>query len=198
TVLGQGASVVAGVTGSNVALGQGSTVTAAAVPTAGATIGGTSYTFAGATPAGVVSVGSAGATRQVTNVAAGQLSSSSTDAVNGSQLFATNQQVSANTTAITDINNGAGIKYFHADSTLADSQATGTDSIAIGPQAVASAADSFAAGTGAQASASNAMALGAQATASNAGDVALGAGSTTAPPHTGTFDLTGGTAAATT
>lgn len=36
----------------------------------------------------------------VTNVAAGALSASSSDAVNGSQLFATNQQVGANTTAI--------------------------------------------------------------------------------------------------
>ncbi|SMF77456.1 YadA-like family protein [Allosphingosinicella indica] len=36
----------------------------------------------------------------VTNVAAGSLSASSSDAVNGSQLFATNQQVGANTTAI--------------------------------------------------------------------------------------------------
>lgn len=36
----------------------------------------------------------------VTNVAAGALTASSTDAVNGSQLFATNQQVGDNTTAI--------------------------------------------------------------------------------------------------
>lgn len=39
----------------------------------------------------------------ITNVAAGALSASSTDAVNGSQLFATNTQVTANTTAIADI-----------------------------------------------------------------------------------------------
>ncbi|HWX01563.1 MAG TPA: hypothetical protein VNZ65_12070, partial [Collimonas sp.] len=166
TVLGQGASIAAGTTGSNVALGQGSTVTTAAVPTSGATIGGTAYTFAGGTPAGVVSVGSAGNERQIVNVAAGQLSGASTDAVNGSQLFATNQQVTSNTTAINNINNGGGIKYFHADSTLADSTASGTDSVAVGPTANASAAD--------------AMALGHGATAANAGAVALGAGSITA------------------
>ncbi|WP_041741065.1 ESPR-type extended signal peptide-containing protein [Collimonas fungivorans] len=166
TVLGQGASIAAGTAGSNVALGQGSTVAAAAVPTTGATIGGTAYTFAGGAPAGVVSVGSAGNERQITNVAAGQLSGTSTDAVNGSQLFATNTQVTANTTAITNINNGGGIKYFHASSTLADSTATGTDSVAVGPTANASATD--------------AMALGHGSAATNAGAVALGAGSTTA------------------
>ncbi|HWW06208.1 YadA family autotransporter adhesin, partial [Collimonas sp.] len=124
-------------------------------------------------PIGVVSVGSAGNDRQITNVAAGQLSGTSTDAVNGSQLFATNQQVTSNTTAINNINNGGGIKYFHANSTLADSAATGTDSVAVGPTASASATD--------------AMALGRGSSATNAGAVALGAGSTTAAvvPTTG-------------
>ncbi|GJE57820.1 hypothetical protein [Methylobacterium thuringiense] len=106
TVLGNGATVAAGVTGSNVALGQNSTVAIAAVPVAGATIGGNAYTFAGTLPVGAVSVGTAAGARQIQNVAAGQLSTSSTDAVNGSQLNATNTQVTANTTAITGINNG--------------------------------------------------------------------------------------------
>jgi autotransporter adhesin len=77
-------------TANSVALGAGSTTTAA-TPTSGTTIRGQDYTFAGANPAGVVSVGSAGQERQIQNVAAGQLSSTSTDAVNGSQLYATNQ-----------------------------------------------------------------------------------------------------------
>lgn len=55
-----------GVTGSNVALGQGATVAAAAVGNAGATVGGTKFAFAGAVPAGAVSVGSAGNERQIT------------------------------------------------------------------------------------------------------------------------------------
>ncbi|WP_443189811.1 beta strand repeat-containing protein, partial [Methylobacterium sp. Leaf94] len=103
TVLGNGASVAAGLAGSSVAIGQGSTVSAAAVPVAGATIGGTAYTFAGGTPAGVVSVGGVGTERQIQNVAAGRLTTTSTDAVNGSQLAATNTQVTANTTAITTV-----------------------------------------------------------------------------------------------
>ena len=83
-----GTGAVASVNNS-VALGNGSTTTAAK-PTASATIRGTTYNFAGANPAGVVSVGSVGAERQIQNVAAGQLSATSTDAVNGSQLYATN------------------------------------------------------------------------------------------------------------
>jgi len=44
-------------------------------------------TFAGANPIGSVSVGAAGQERQIHNVAAGRLSATSTDAVNGSQLY---------------------------------------------------------------------------------------------------------------
>ncbi|WP_429404363.1 YadA family autotransporter adhesin [Paraburkholderia sp. MM5482-R1] len=83
----------------SVALGAGST-TSAAVGTSGATIGGTDYAFAGANPASTVSVGSAGNERTITNVAAGRLSATSTDAVNGSQLHATNLSVTANATNI--------------------------------------------------------------------------------------------------
>ncbi|PID64834.1 MAG: hypothetical protein CR977_02980, partial [Gammaproteobacteria bacterium] len=55
---------------------------------------------AGATPAGIVTIGSVDNERRLQNVAAGLLSAQSTDAVNGSQLFATNQQTAANTAAI--------------------------------------------------------------------------------------------------
>ena len=53
----------------------------------------------------VVSVGSAGNEAQIQNVAAGVVSETSTDAVNGSQLHATNVQVDKNTQAINVINN---------------------------------------------------------------------------------------------
>ncbi|KVL25453.1 hypothetical protein WS97_00605 [Burkholderia territorii] len=78
----------------SVVLGNSST-DRAAVTVKGGTINGTAYTYAGAAaPAnGVVSVGSVGGERQVINVAAGQISATSTDAVNGSQLYATNQAV---------------------------------------------------------------------------------------------------------
>ncbi|MFP3798167.1 YadA-like family protein [Paraburkholderia sp. SIMBA_027] len=89
-------------TANSVALGNGAT-TAAAVGTANGVIGGQTFTYAGATPTGVVSVGAAGAERQVSNVAAGRVTSTSTDAVNGSQLYATNTQVTANTTSISNV-----------------------------------------------------------------------------------------------
>jgi trimeric autotransporter adhesin len=47
------------------------------------------------------------------------------------------------------VNGGAGIKYFHANSTLSDSAAAGTDSVAIGPLASATAAGSVALGANA-------------------------------------------------
>ncbi|MDH1013082.1 hypothetical protein N5C80_30515, partial [Pseudomonas nicosulfuronedens] len=76
----------------DVALGAGS-VTDAAVATTGTTIAGTDYTFAGTAPTSTVSVGDVGSERTITNVAAGRISETSTDAVNGSQLFATNSAI---------------------------------------------------------------------------------------------------------
>lgn len=54
---------------------------------------GTSYTYAGSSPAGVVTVGNVGAERRIQNVAAGLVSATSTDAVNGSQLYALTRQL---------------------------------------------------------------------------------------------------------
>ncbi|WP_448951037.1 hypothetical protein [Labrys neptuniae] len=86
----------------DVALGANST-TAGVVNTTGATINGTAYTFAGTNAASTVSVGTVGNERTITNVAAGRISGTSTDAVNGSQLFATNQAVNAIGTSVTTI-----------------------------------------------------------------------------------------------
>ena len=52
-----------------------------------------SYTYAAGTPAGVVTVGSDGKERRIQNVAAGLVSATSTDAVNGSQLYALTRQL---------------------------------------------------------------------------------------------------------
>ena len=75
-----------------VAIGNGSE-TAAAVATSSATINGATHNFAGINPASTVSVGKAGMERTVTNVAAGRISATSTDAINGSQLFAVKTEV---------------------------------------------------------------------------------------------------------
>ena len=77
---------------SAVALGTGSE-TAAAVATPSATINGTVHNFAGINPASTVSVGKAGMERTVTNVAAGRISATSTDAINGSQLHAVTSEM---------------------------------------------------------------------------------------------------------
>ncbi|MBB3861658.1 autotransporter adhesin [Novosphingobium hassiacum] len=62
---------------------------------------GLALTYDDATLASATLGGAAGTT--ITNLAAGTVAAGSTSAVNGSQLFATNQQVGANTTAITNI-----------------------------------------------------------------------------------------------
>lgn len=56
-------------------------------------INGKEKTFAGGTPDGIVSVGSIGKERRIQNVAAGLISKDSTDAVNGSQLFAVAEEL---------------------------------------------------------------------------------------------------------
>ncbi|MEP9347764.1 YadA-like family protein [Xanthobacter sp. KR7-225] len=95
TALGRGA--VAGNAG-DVALGAGS-MTLAAVQTSTMTVNGQTYAVAG-TAASTVSVGSAGAERTITNVAAGRVEATSTDAVNGSQLYATNKALEATASSI--------------------------------------------------------------------------------------------------
>ncbi|MBN3556674.1 YadA-like family protein, partial [Sphingomonas yabuuchiae] len=155
-----------------------------------------------------------GNAQKLTNLAAGTVSASSNDAINGSQLSGVSESVAkalgggatvntngsisapsyqigagrynnagdafaAVNTSLNSINNGGGIKYFHANSQAADSQANGTNSIAVGPAAIASGARSIAAGSNALAKTDNALAIGSNAVATNAGDVALGSGSVT-------------------
>ena len=73
----------------SIALGANS-ATEAAVQTTSATVGGLTFgNFAGNTPESTLSIGTAGKERTITNVAAGRISDSSTDAINGSQLYAT-------------------------------------------------------------------------------------------------------------
>jgi trimeric autotransporter adhesin len=126
-----------------------------------------------------VTLGGTGGTAPVTltNVAPGALTTTSTDAVNGAQLNATNQNVTNVQNQVDSIDSGAGITYFRANSTLADASATGANAVAIGPLAVSSGADALAVGNGAQAQANESVALGAQASTSVDGGVALGAGS---------------------
>ncbi|MFC4761905.1 ESPR-type extended signal peptide-containing protein [Dyella koreensis] len=129
------------------------------------------------------------------NVASGELSSTSTDAVNGSQLYATNQQVAKNTGDITTINNQLGKvvannKYIDIKSGTwssdvaasagngsmaigANAQAPGMSSVALGGNTRATGGDSTAVGRGAQ-SAMQGTAVGASTRANNTAATAIG------------------------
>lgn len=87
----------------SVALGTNS-VTDDAVPTQQVVLNGVTHVFAGENPQSVVSVGSKDRAgfggekyynRQITNVAAGQVDAASTDAVNGSQLYAAYDEIAS-------------------------------------------------------------------------------------------------------
>lgn len=80
----------------SVALGN-SSETSKAVSTGTMTVGGKTYQTAGGSAMGTISVGNGTVKRTITNVAAGRVTDTSTDAINGSQLHATNQSVDANT-----------------------------------------------------------------------------------------------------
>ena len=85
-----------------VALGTGSE-TAAAVATASESVNGIVHNFAGINPGSTVSVGKTGMERTVTNVAAGRISATSTDAINGSQLYAVTTEVNKGTVYAGDV-----------------------------------------------------------------------------------------------
>ena len=91
-----------------VAIGNGSE-TAAAVATPSATINGVAHNFAGVNPASTVSVGKAGAERTITNVAAGRISATSTDAINGSQLYAVTSEVDKGVAYAGDVKDAAAV-----------------------------------------------------------------------------------------
>ena len=88
---GMGNSVYLGTGSAYVAASDASNTTEGISTYNGVTIGNGNYTFSGTASAGVVTVGSVGSTRRIQNVSAGLISPSSTDAVNGSQLYALTQ-----------------------------------------------------------------------------------------------------------
>ncbi len=94
----------------SIALGANS-ATEAAVQTTSATVGGLTFgNFAGNAPESTLSIGTAGKERTITNVAAGRISNNSTDAVNGSQLYATqNVMNNIGTTAVGVLGGNAAI-----------------------------------------------------------------------------------------
>ncbi|WP_288329970.1 YadA-like family protein [uncultured Haemophilus sp.] len=132
------------------------------------TILGETYTWAGGSrvDAGdVVSFGSKGFERQLINVAPGDISSNSTDAINGSQLYGVLSSLEK-------------IRYFSVKSSVAQNRnndgASATDAIAIGPNASSTADRGIAVGLNSQASQPNAISLGWNAKTSAVNSIALG------------------------
>ncbi|MDU5010346.1 MAG: ESPR-type extended signal peptide-containing protein [Haemophilus parainfluenzae] len=144
-----------------VALGSGSTTATSATNIPSATINGITYNFAGATsnPNMQVSVGSASATRQIKNVAAGEVSATSTDAINGSQLYAVASAVKP-------------LKYVSVNSTVTgtgsnvdNDGAQAPNSIAIGPSSTVTKQNSIAFGNNAQSLSDDSITIGRNAKA---------------------------------
>lgn len=93
-----------------VALGAGSTTATNAAAVSSATVGNLTYSgFAGddnVNAGDQVSVGSVGYERQIKNVAPGAISSTSTDAINGSQLYATQDVIGNVADSVVDVLGG--------------------------------------------------------------------------------------------
>ena len=157
----------------SVAIGGGSKTDKAGVAYTTRTILGTTYTWAGGadTIAGdVVSIGQKGYERQLINLSPGDISANSTDAINGSQLYAAMAEIEK-------------IRYFSVKSDVAGNRdntgATGVDSIAIGPNAHTTKTSnaSLAIGYGAKTSADGTIALGLNSHADDTAAVSIGNGS---------------------
>lgn len=112
---------------------------------------------------------SASAPVALTNVKKGEVSATSTDAVNGAQLYEATQALEAGKGRYVSINDGGVARGNHDND-----GATGEDAIAIGVDASAGAKGATALGAGATASAEGAVALGAGSVADQANTVSVG------------------------
>ena len=112
----------------SVALGAGSTTSD--VHTGDYTLNG-SYTAAGLPKVanGTVSVGAVGKERQIQNVAAGVISATSTDAINGSQLYATNNYLSNLATGVQNVLGGNAAVDNAGNVTMSKIGGTGKDNV---------------------------------------------------------------------
>ena len=166
-----------------VAIGMASETDKEGIAYKGKEILGNTYTWAGGAsvdPGDVVSVGKKQFERQIINLAPGDVSANSTDAINGSQLYSAIQQIEK-------------IRYFSVNSTIGvkddateenptnsiNKGAKGKNSIAIGPNAhtTSTSNSSLAIGYGAKTSADGTIALGLNSHADDTAAVSIGNGS---------------------
>ncbi|MFZ7179439.1 YadA-like family protein, partial [Avibacterium avium] len=177
----------------SVALGERSNTAAAAVKTSSATVNGITYSgFAGDKigTSRVVSVGTTeeGKQRQIKNVAAGQVTATSTDAINGSQLYAVANELSGRLIHYYSVNdnskqggnyNNDGAKSEGALAAGVRANAIGADDVAIGSNALADSSNvdevaAVAVGHNAKATAAGAVAVGDSAEALSTNVVSMG------------------------
>ena len=131
-----------------------------------ATINGDEITgFAGTQSVGAVTIGAGDYERRIQNVAAGEVSATSTDGINGSQLYAVADTLSKNMSSYMHINDGTG--------TQAVGNAT-TNYGYSGSKAGATGTKAIAGGVNAQATRDNGIALGADALSSGRGAITIG------------------------
>lgn len=116
--------------GSAVALGTAA-VTEQAVSVNEATVGKITYGgFAGTDATAVVSVGAKGDhTRQIINVGAGEISATSTDAINGSQLYATNDVINNVAGSVVNVLGGNAALDNKGNITMTDIGGTGENTV---------------------------------------------------------------------
>ena len=131
-----------------------------------ATINGDEITgFAGSQSVGAVTIGAGDYERRIQNVAAGEVSATSTDAINGSQLYAVANTFSKNMSSYMHINDGSSTQTVGNATTNygysgSKAGATGTKAIAGGVNAQASGEESIAIGSGAKASGEKSISIG--------------------------------------
>ena len=121
--------------------------------------------FAGAQSVGAVTIGAGDYERRIQNVAAGEVSATSTDAINGSQLYAVANTFSKNMSSYMHVNDGT--------STQTVGNAT-TNYGYSGSKAGATGTKAIAGGVNAQATRDNGIALGADALSSGRGAITIG------------------------
>ena len=134
-----------------VVLGSGAATPTDAVQISDATVGSTTYGGFAGTVGGTgyqVSVGTKGAERQLKNVAPGEISATSTDAINGSQLFSVTSGLQ---NQIANISAGGGSHFYHVNGKTTDNNynndgATGDQAMAAGINAKAAGDKSIAIG----------------------------------------------------
>ena len=166
-----------------------------------ATINGDEITgFAGAQSVGAVTIGAGDYERRIQNVAAGEVSATSTDGINGSQLYAVADTLSKNMSSYMHINDGTGTQtagnattnygysgsiggaqgqYSIAVGVNANSNISSQESIAIGHNANTQKNDSIAIGKDAKTTDLHGVALGGQTESKGEYSVSVGYGAKT-------------------